>query len=68
MSDPDVFRKTKLSRSASARSNRRAILVIVSTAVGGLLAFSLINDARAALIATALIGLSALTTRIFDNI
>jgi len=68
MNDPDVFRKTKLQRAASTRSNRKALLVIVSTAVGGLLAFSLINDARTALIATALIGLSALTTRIFDNI
>jgi hypothetical protein len=54
-------------RAASARSNRKALLVILSTAVGGILAFSLINDTRVALIGTALIGLSALVTRVFDN-
>jgi hypothetical protein len=71
MSDP-VFRKTKLSmeldpqRAASTRSNRTALLVIISTVIWGVVAFSLINDTRIAIIATALIGLSALTTRIFD--
>jgi hypothetical protein len=34
--------------------------------IWGVVAFSLINDTRIAIIATALIGLSALTTRIFD--
>jgi len=71
MSDP-VFRKTKLSmeldaqRAASARSNRTALLVIISTVIWGIVAFSLISDTRIAIIPTALIGLSALKARIFD--
>ena len=71
MSDP-VFRKTKFQteldekRAASTRSNRTALLVILSTAIWGLMAFSLINDTRIAMIATALIGLSALSARIFE--
>jgi len=71
MSDP-VFRKTKFQteldekRAASTRSNRTALLVILSTAIWGLMAFSLINDTRIAMIATALINLSALSARIFE--
>ena len=72
MSDPRVFRKTKLSigldakRASHTRLIRIALLVITSTAIWGLVAFLLINDTRTAVIATVLIGFATLTVRIFD--
>jgi hypothetical protein len=73
MSDPRVFRKAKLpigldaKRASHTRLIRTALLVIASTAIWGLVAFLLINDTRTAVIATVLIGLAALTVRIFDH-
>jgi len=73
MSDPNVFRKTKLptgldeKRAASTRLIRTGLLVVIATAIWGTVAFLLIKDAGTAMIATVLIGLAALTARIFDN-
>jgi hypothetical protein len=73
MSDPNIFRRTRLSkeldtgRAASTRSIKTVVLVAISTVIWGLAAFLLIKDTGMAVIATVLIGLAALTTRIFDN-
>jgi len=73
MSDPNIFRKTRLSkgmdtrRAASTRSIKTVVLVVISTVIWGLVAFLLIGDTRVAVTAIVLIGLAALTTRIFDN-
>ena len=73
MSDPNIFRRTRLSkeldtgRAASTRSIKTVVLVAISTVIWGFAAFLLIKDTGMAVIATVLIGLAALTTRIFDN-
>jgi len=73
MSDPNIVHKTRLSkeldgaRAASTRSIKTVMLVTVSTVIWGIAAFLLIKDTGTAVIATMLIGLAALTTRIFDN-
>jgi hypothetical protein len=73
MSDPNIFRKARLSkeldsgRASSTRSMKTVMLVAVSTVVWGIVAFLLIKDTGIAVIATMLIGLAALTMRIFDN-
>jgi hypothetical protein len=73
MSDPNIVHKTRLSkeldsgRTTSTRTIKTVMLVTVSTVIWGIAAFLLIKDTGTAVIATMLIGLAALTTRIFDN-
>jgi len=67
VSDPNIFHKTKgdqtdaaANRAARARTVRTAILVLVSTAIWGVMAFVLISDTGTAMLATILIGLAKL--------
>ena len=74
MSDPNIFPKTSghqidaaANRAARARTIRTAVLVLVSTAIWGLMAFVLISDTGTAMLATILIGLATLTVRLLGT-
>ena len=74
MSDQNIFHKTTgdqadvaTKRAARARTIRTALLVLIATAVWGTMAFVLISDRGAALLATILIGLATLTVRLLET-
>ena len=74
MSDPNIFHKATgdrtdaaATRAARARTIRTAVLVFVSTAIWGVMAFVLITDRGMALVATILVGLAALTVRLLET-
>ena len=74
MSDPKIFHKVTsdrtdaaANRAARTRSIRTALLVAIATTVWGTMAFVLIPDTRAALVATILIGLATLTVRLLET-
>jgi len=74
MSDPNIFHKTRgdqtddaANRAARARTVRTALLVFVSTAIWGVMAFVLISDTGTAMLATILIGLATLTVRLLGT-
>jgi hypothetical protein len=74
MSDPNIFHKASghqidaaANRAARARTIRTAVLVLVSTAIWGVMAFVLISDTGTAMLATILIGLATLTVRLLGT-
>jgi hypothetical protein len=74
MSGPNIFHKVAsdrtgaaANRSARMRSIRTALLATVATTVWGTMAFVLIPDTRAALLATILVGLATVTVRMLET-